>query len=90
MSLKFLNLDTSLYTILYTTLYLGHLCMFATGRPQIGEITVEFHSEKFKKMPKAATCPRVLTLPVCHHTYDDFKKQMDNALFFESEGFHVV
>ena len=69
---------------------LGHLCMFATGRPQIGDIKVEFHSDKCKKMPKAATCPRVLTLPVCHQTYDDFKKQMDNALLFESEGFHLV
>ena len=69
---------------------LGHLCMFATGRPQIGEIKVEFHTDKSKVMPKAATCPRVLTLPVCHHTYDDFKKQMDNALWFESEGFHLV
>ena len=64
--------------------------MFATGRPQIGEIKVEFHSDKSKKMPKPATCPSILTLHVCHQTYDDFKKQMDNALLFESEGFHEV
>jgi hypothetical protein len=64
--------------------------MFATGRPQISEIKVEFQNDKTKMMPKAATCPKVLTLPVCHNTYDDFKKQMDNALLYESEGFHLV
>ena len=46
-----------------------HLCMFATGKPQIGEIKVDFHTNKAKKMPKAATCPGVLTLPVCHENY---------------------
>ena len=69
---------------------LAHLCMFATGKPQIGEIKVDFHTNKAKKMPKAATCPGLLTLPVCHENYGDFKKQMDNALWYESEGFYLV
>lgn len=64
--------------------------MLATGRPQIGEIKVKFHTDKTKVMPKAATWPMVLTLPVFHQTYEGFEKHMDNALWFESEGFHLV
>ena len=64
--------------------------MFATGKPQIGEIKVDFHTNKAKKMPKAETCPGVLMLPVCHENYGDFKKQMDNTLWYESEGFYLV
>ncbi len=54
--------------------------MFATGKPQIGEIKGEFQINKAKKMCKAATCPGVLTLPVCHENYGDFKKQMVELL----------
>ena len=64
--------------------------MFATGKPQIGDMAVEFHNDTTRKMPKASTCSAVLTLPVCHVTYEDFKKQMDNALLYESVGFHLI
>ena len=49
--------------------------MFATGKPQIGEIKVDFHTNKAKKMPKAETCPGVLMLPVCHENYGDLKNK---------------
>jgi hypothetical protein len=40
---------------------------------------------------KSCNMPKGINLaPVCHNTYDDFKKQMDNALWYVSEGFHLV
>ena len=69
---------------------LSHFCKFVTGKPEIAEIKVEFQNDKTKAMPKASTCGKVITLPVCHLTSSEFGKQMDNALWHECEGFHLV
>ena len=55
---------------------LAHLCMFATGKPQFSEMKVDFHTNKAKCLRQQHG---VLTLPVCHENYGDFKKKMDNA-----------
>ena len=77
-------------TIEKRSITLGDLCMFVRGKPEMDEFYVRFHRDKSKLMPTASTCSSVLTLPIGHETYDAFKKQMDNALQFESVGFHLV
>ena len=59
-----------------------------TGLSQ--KIEVTFHATEEKLYPEAAVCFRQLSLPICHRTYDDFARYLDQAVLLGSEGFGLM
>ena len=70
---------------------LTDLCCFWTGSnmlpPRSGKLNVFFDKASPNLMPMAESCFCNLTLPVVHLSFDQFWKQMDNALKYGSKGF---